>query len=172
MTLDTWDGHCADRNNDRICFPAGDGRAVFPPRGLDQLRRQPEAPVREAWMGRVAQALFEIPGESLRLRARMRELSRTVLSEAWLTNQLGQLPARLDAAVAAQPEGMREPQFPDRWNQVIRVRQRLQVVARELADWPDPLPPLAPGTRLQPTNWTLLVQTGKGPGGDDCPDGR
>ncbi|MFM8357170.1 MAG: CotH kinase family protein, partial [Verrucomicrobiota bacterium] len=164
MTLDDWDGYVRNRNNYRICFPAGDGRAVFLPSGLDQLLRHPEAPVRDAWTGRVAQALFEIPGESLQLRARMRELSQSWLSEAWLTNQLGQLQARLDAAVAARPEGMREPQFPDRWNQMTRVRQRLQVVARELADWPDPLPPLAPGTRLQPAPWTLLVQTGKGRG--------
>ena len=160
LMLDDWDGYVRNRNNYRIHFRRHDGRAVFLPSGIDQLLGHPEAQVRDAWRSRVATALLGIPGMQLRLRQRLQELSQSVLSESFLTNQMIQLQSRIDAAVADRPAVEREVLFPDRYNQFSRVRNRLQNVARELATWPDPLPPWAPGRRVTPTGWLAYVQFG------------
>jgi len=161
LTLDDWDGYLRNRNNYRVHFRAGDGRAIFLPSGVDQLLVHADAPVREGWRSRVATALFGLPGLQLQLRSRLKELSATVLSEPFLTNELARLQTRLDAAVADRPSAARDALFPDRYHQPLRVRQRLQSVSRELAEWPDPLPPWPPGRRVSPTGWQVYVQSGQ-----------
>ncbi len=161
LTLDDWDGYVRNRNNYRIHFRRRDGRAVFLPSGVDQLLGHPEAPVRDGWRGRVATALLAIPGAQLQLRHRLQELSHTVLSESFLTNQMAQLQTRLDAAVASRPAVDRASLFPDRYQHFNRVHNRLQNVARELANWPDPLPPWPPGKSVAPTGWQTYVQFGQ-----------
>lgn len=161
LTLDDWDGYVRNRNNYRIHFRRRDGRAVFLPSGIDQLLGHADAPVRDAWRGRVATALLGIPGLQLQLRQRLQELSTAVLSESFLTNQMTQLQARLDLAVADLPAAERDVLFPDRYNHFSRVRNRLQSVAHELATWPDPLPPWPPGQRVVPTGWQSYVQFGQ-----------
>jgi hypothetical protein len=161
MTLDDWDGYIRNRNNYRIYFRP-DGRAVFLPSGMDQLLRHPDAPVRDAYMGRVANALMAMPAERVRLRDRMRSLSSNVLSESWLRGQMEEIQARLDAAI---PLTKFNPQsaFPERHSHTQRLHARLEVVKRELAQWPDPLPPWPVGRRhsLSDAKWNVYVQTGK-----------
>lgn len=160
LTLDDWDGYVRNRNNYRVHFRRQDGRAVFLPSGVDQLLAHPDAPVRDGWRSRVSTALMAIPGQQLELRRRLRELSGTVLSEAFLTDQMAQLQARLDAAVAGRPAADRDGLFPDRHNHPARVRNRVQAVARELASWPDPLPSWPAGHRVTPVGWQPYVQFG------------
>ncbi len=160
LTLDDWDGYVRNRNNYRLYFGGRDGRAVFLPHGMDQLLIHSEAPVRDVWAGLVAQAMFELPAQRIRLRERMRELVSDRLSEGRLTNELAQIQARLEAAVSDRTVEERNRVWPDSWSTPGRIRQRLEVVRRELAAWPDPLPPWAPGRTLTPSGWTVLVQSG------------
>jgi hypothetical protein len=161
MTLDDWDGYVRNRNNYRIYFRP-DGRAVFLPSGMDQLLRHADAPVRDTYSGRVASALTALPAERLRLRDRMRSLGSNVLSEVWLTRQMQEIQARLDASAALTRLDVRSL-FPDRGNHVIRLKQRLAVVRRELELWPDPLPPWPKGRKqeLGSAPWVTYVQTGR-----------
>lgn len=161
MALDDWDGYVRNRNNFRIYFRP-DGRATFLPSGMDQLLRHPEAAVRDAYMGRVANALMALPAERIRLRDRMRHLSTTVLSEAWMLAQIEELQNRLEAAVPLTGLDANAV-LQDRASNRSRVQRRLQHVRQELAAWPDPLPPWPPGRRhpLGTASWTPYVQTGK-----------
>ncbi len=161
IALDDWDGYLRNRNNYRIHFRRNDGRAVFLPSGIDQLLVHADAPVREGWRGKVATAWLGLPGPRLQLRARLRELSTTVLSEQFLTNELAHLQSRLDIALANLPTAVRDSILNDRDRAPIRVHQRLTVVARELAEWADPLPPWPAGHRVTPTGWTSLLQNGQ-----------
>lgn len=161
LTLDDWDGYLRNRNNYRIHFRAGDGRAVFLPSGVDQILVHADAPVRDGWRSRVPTALFGLPGLQLQLRRRLRELSSNILSEQFLTNELARLQSRLDAAVADRPAVERDRLFPDRYSPPFRVHRRLQTVSRELATWPDPLPPWPPGHRVRPADWQVYVQFGQ-----------
>lgn len=161
MTLDDWDGYIRNRNNYRIYFRP-DGRATFLPSGMDQLLRHPDAPVRDAYMGRVANALMAMPAERVRLRDRMRSLSSNVLSESWLRGQMEEIQARLDAAVALT-KFTPQSAFPERHSHTHRLHARLEVVKRELAQWPDPMAPWPVGKRhsLSDARWNVYVQTGK-----------
>lgn len=161
LTLDDWDGYLRNRNNYRIHFRATDGRAVFLPSGIDQLLVHTDAQIRDASRSRVGAALFGLPGYQLKLRSRLKELSASVLSERFLTNELAQLQARLLAAVADLPPADRNRILSDQFTQPLRIHQRLQSVARELAEWPDPLPPWPRGRKLNPTGWQPMVQYGK-----------
>jgi len=161
LALDDWDGYLRNRNNYRIHFRATDGRAIFLPSGVDQLLIHAEAPVRDGWRSRLPSALFQIPGVALQLRSRLRELTSNVLSESFLTHELTQIQARLDTAVATRSSADPSRLFSDRDNALLRVRQRLQVLRRELESWPDPLPRWASGQRVVPTGWQPYVQHGE-----------
>jgi spore coat protein H len=173
MTLDDWDGYVRNRNNYRVYVPRN-GPAIFLPSGMDQLLRHSQAPIRDTYMGRVSTALMAMPRERLLFRDRMRSLGSNVLSETWLLRQMTEIMDRIDAAEA--PNRKRAAAFvSDRSGNASRLRQRLQVVRRELASWPDPLPPWPVGKRLglAEANWAPYVQTGKA----DCtvtndPDGK
>lgn len=161
MVLDDWDGYVRNRNNYRVYVPRN-GPAVFLPSGMDQLLRHSHAPVRDTYMGRVATALMALPRERLLFRDRMRSLGSNVLSEAWLLNQMNEIMDRIDAAEGPGRKGGALFQS-DRSGNASRLRQRLQVVRRELASWPDPMPPWPAGKRLPlaEANWVPYVQTGK-----------
>ncbi len=162
MTLDDWDGYVRNRNNYRVYFKP-DGRAVFLPSGMDQLLRNPNAPLRDGFTGRVAASLLQTSRQRLELRDRILILSSNVLSESWLLQQVDEVQARIDAALAQLPEPQRERIVNNSERAPSRIRQRLAVVRRELAQWPDPLPPWEPGTRqpLAGADWSIYTQTGK-----------
>ena len=163
LALDDWDGYLRNRNNYRIHFRATDGRGIFLPSGVDQLLGHADAPVRDGWRGRVATSLFSIPGQQLQLRSRLRELSSNVLSEKFLTNQVMEIETRLERALAksASPESGVGRGMLDRHLALSRIHQRLEVVRRELAAWPDPLPAWPRGHQVTPNGWQPYVQHGQ-----------
>jgi spore coat protein H len=162
MAIDDWDGYVRNRNNYRVYFGA-DGRAVFLPSGMDQLFRNPNAPIRDGFSGRVASALLETSRQRLELRDRIRSLSSNVLSESWLLGQVTAIQGRIDAAVAPLPEADRDRILSQSERITPRIKQRLAVVRRELDQWPDPMPPREPGTRqsLSDARWEIYTQTGR-----------
>ncbi len=162
MTLDDWDGYVRNRNNYRVYFRP-DGRATFLPSGMDQLLRNPNAPIRDRFTGRVAASLLQTSRQRLELRDRILTLSSNVLSESWLLQQVDEIQARIDVALAHLPEDQRERIINRAERIPSRIQQRLAFVRRELAQWPDPLPPREPGTRqpLGTANWSIYTQTGK-----------
>ncbi len=160
LAIDDWDGYVRNRNNYRVHFRSTDGRALFLPHGMDQLLVHAEAPVRDAWVGLVAGALLELPEQRIRLRDRMRELGDGLLSERWMTNELARIESRVATALAGRSDEDRARLLPDRWGESQRIRQRLGVVRRELASWPDPLPSWPKGRSIQPGGWSVLVQGG------------
>lgn len=160
LVLDDRDGYVRNRNNYRVYFRGSDAKAVFMPHGMDQLLGNPDAPVRDAWVGLVAQAYFSIPQHRILLRERMRELLNDRLSEPWLTNEVRQLQARMDAVLATLPPSDRGSLSRAGEDVVSRIQRRLKVVRRELQDWPDPLPSWQPGQEMLLGRWGLMIQSG------------
>lgn len=160
LALDDRDGYVRNRNNYRVYFRGADSRAVFMPHGMDQLLANADAPIRDAWAGLVAQAFFSIPQKRLLLRERLRALLENGLDEAWVTNEVQQLQARMDAALAQLPPNERGS-WPHAGEDLIqRIHRRFTVIRRELQDWPDPLPSWRPGQELPLGRWGLMVQSG------------
>jgi len=162
FALDDWDGYVRNRNNYRVYFPP-DGRAVFLPSGMDQLLRNADAPVRDGAMGRVASALLSVPAERIRLRDHMRQLSSNVLSTSNLLAVHDVIEKRIDDAIRALPQKERFRFPPPARDRRLQIRRRMDVVQRELAEWPDPIPPWPKGkaTHLADVAWTPYDQTGQ-----------
>ena len=162
FALDDWDGYVRNRNNYRVYFRP-DGRAVFLPSGMDQLLRNAEAPVRDAAMGRVAASLLAVPAERIRLRDRMREMSSNVLSDATLLAVHDAIEKRIDDALEALPAAERDRFQPPSRDRRSQIRRRMDFVRRELAEWPDPVPPWPKGKVLSLADvpWSPYDQTGQ-----------
>ena len=164
FALDDWDGYVRNRNNYRIYFRP-DGRAVFLPSGMDQLLRNAEAPVRDGAMGRVAAALLAIPAERIRLRDHMRQLSSNsnLLSSSALLTVHDAIEKRIDDGLAALPAAERARFHGPSRDRSFQIRRRMDVVQRDLAEWPDPVPPWPKGKvlNLAQAAWTPYDQTGQ-----------
>jgi hypothetical protein len=162
FALDDWDGYVRNRNNYRIYFRP-DGRAVFLPSGMDQLLRNADAPVRDAAMGRVAATLLAVPAERIRLRDHMRDMSSNILSAANLLAVHDAIEKRIDDALDALPSPERNRFQPPSRDRRAQIRRRMEVVRRELAEWPDPVPPWPKGKVLSLANvpWSPFVQNGQ-----------
>lgn len=98
--LGHWDGYATNRNNYRVYVRPEDGRAVFLPQGMDQLFQDPEAPVLDAPVALLAEAVLEVPAWRARFRARLVELLPLFTADA-LRARVQALDARLAPAVAA-----------------------------------------------------------------------
>lgn len=162
MILDDRDGYVRNRNNYRVYFRSSDGRAVFLPHGMDQLLRETEGPIRDAWNSIVAHAVFALPDRRIALRERMRTLLGGPFSEQVLTNTAALLQRRLDPALDELAGSSHD------WDELRqagaglsrRLQQRLRFVRRELEDWPDPMPAWSRGTRRPLSGWALMIQSG------------
>lgn len=160
LLLDDRDGYVRNRNNYRIYFRGTDGKALFLPSGMDQWLMHADAPIRDAWTGMVAQSLFGMPDQRIRLREHMRLLVGGPLSETNLVRIATQLQSRLEDIAEHLNESDRSRLAANRTDLPSRIRRRLAVVHRELAEWPDPMAPWPPGKTLSPSGWGLMVQTG------------
>jgi len=69
-----WDGYSLNRNNYRLYFDPGDGRARFLPHGMDQMFQHPDASVLEYPHALVAEAVMRNPEWRARFRQRLVEL--------------------------------------------------------------------------------------------------
>jgi len=87
MTAD-WDGYPLNRNNYRIYFRPGDGRAVFMPHGMDQLFQRSHMELDSGWSGCVAWALFDTPQGRELYEGRCRQLFTNVFRLEYLTNTI------------------------------------------------------------------------------------
>jgi len=160
LLLDDRDGYVRNRNNYRIYFRGTDGRAVFLPSGMDQWLMHADAPIRDAWSGMVAQSLLGMPDQRIRLREQMRTLVNGPLAESNLVQIATQLQSRLEQVADQLDESDRSRLVANRTDLPSRIRRRLAVVHRELAEWPDPMPPWPAGKTLSPSGWGLMVQSG------------
>lgn len=94
LTAD-YDSYCYGPNNYRIYVPPETGRAVFIPCGMDQLFQRDPWPLDTAFKGGVAQALFAIPSQRVRLHETMLRVHREVFTPARLTEIFAPHQARL-----------------------------------------------------------------------------
>lgn len=100
-----WDGYGQNVNNYRLHFREADGRAVFFPHGMDQTFQDPEAPILDAPVGLVADAVMAVPAWRKRYRERLVELLPLFDAEKSLVPRLRRLAARLKPAVDALGAG-------------------------------------------------------------------
>lgn len=103
VMLEHWDGYCLHSNNYRLYHDPGTGRFRFVPHGMDQLLGRASMPVNPGFRGRVAQALFAVPGQRDRLRERMTELLGRVFDPGVLSSDLDRAWAGVRPALAGRP---------------------------------------------------------------------
>ena len=133
-----WDGYGQNANNYRLHFRESDGRAEFFPHGMDQTFQDPEAPILDAPVALVADAVMAVPAWRKRYRERLVELLPLFDAERSLLPRLRRLVARLKPAVDAMGAGAAAAQ-------AARVRDlEAALVARaeslrEQVKRPDPL---------------------------------
>src|SRR5262249_3373644 len=73
MLTSHWDGYCRNRNNYRLHFNAGNGKAIFFPHGMDQMFGDPNFPLFEIG-GIVGSAVMQVPDFRQRYRKRLEEI--------------------------------------------------------------------------------------------------
>lgn len=127
-----WDGYCRNRNNYRLYFDPGAGRAVFLPHGMDQLFRNPGEGVDPGTGGLVARALFETAEGRRRYFNRLREVvDRHFRADAVCERIDGRVP-RLRAALEGERAGGGAELAAAARELKEQVRQRAAALRREL----------------------------------------
>lgn len=160
MLLDDWDGYVRNRNNYRLYIDRA-GRATFIPHGMDQLFRSTHGPVRDGWNGMAAHLVFELPELREQFRTRINEFATNRFTLPILTNHLAAIQGRIRAAFAGRPNRQLEYLEHEWRNYRYRVAERVEFIRDELAHWPEPQKPLAPGTVVAFGEWREMQQSGR-----------
>ena len=90
VMLADWDGYALNRNNYRLYFRPGDGRAVMMPHGMDQLFQRPEMEMDSYWNGALAWALFDTPQGRKLYEERCQQMFTNVFRLERITNMISQ----------------------------------------------------------------------------------
>ncbi len=159
--LGHWDGYAGNRNNYRVYFDPGTGRAHFLPQGLDQLFGDPGAALLEGGLGLLYVGALEVPA----LRARYRERLRDLLP--LLDRRTGLWPALERRALAVAP-GVRAlgPEAARvHGERLADLRRRMAERAQALPDLverPEPEQPVFDGDRpVHVAGWEPRVAEGE-----------
>ncbi len=91
VMLADWDGYPLNRNNYRIYFRPGDGRAVFMPHGMDQLFQRSDMEMDASWTGSMAWSIFGTPEGQKLYEDRCRQVFTNVFKLERMTNIIAQL---------------------------------------------------------------------------------
>jgi len=90
VMLADWDGYALNRNNYRLYFRPGDGRAVMMPHGMDQLFQRPEMEMDSYWNGSLAWSLFDTPQGRTLYEERCQQVFTNVFKLERITNLIAQ----------------------------------------------------------------------------------
>jgi len=157
---DDWDGYARNHNNYRLYIDTT-GRATFIPHGMDQLFQDVDRSIRGGWSGVAAQRVFELPEMAERFRERITILSTNEFSASRLVSEWTRIRERLRAGM----EMSRPGEWRELDNNLGHFRRQLdvraKVVANEIARWPRPPKPLAPGTVVPIAEWRKTPQQGQ-----------
>ena len=129
-----WDGYCSSPNNFRLYSDPSSGQFAFFPNDMDQMFRDPNYTIFGAGGGRVAQAIMRCAESRRLLRQRFDELYHKVFHLEVLTNQVAEMAARLQPALASV-----SPQAVAQWYGLDRLaceqlRARARVIESRLAE--------------------------------------
>lgn len=130
VMLVDWDGYPLNRNNYRVYFRPGDGRAVFMPHGMDQLFQRSYLELDAGWSGLMAWSLFDTPPGQKLYEARCREVFTNVFRLERITNLIARATAVLSAV---------EPDITNRADTLTyQVESRFRVLRRDSLLKPPP----------------------------------
>jgi spore coat protein H len=91
VMLADWDGYPLNRNNYRVYFRPGDGRAVFMPHGMDQLFQRSDMELDASWGGSLAWSLFGTPQGLKLYEESCRQVFTNVFKLDRITNTIARL---------------------------------------------------------------------------------
>lgn len=91
VMLADWDGYALNRNNYRIYFDPGTGKAVFLPHGMDQMFQRSDMEWKPWFQGVVAQSFMEVPEGRRLYEERFRELFQEHFQLPRFTNTIARL---------------------------------------------------------------------------------
>jgi len=159
MMLCDWDGYVEKRNNYRLYFDPGDGRAVFIPHGKDQLFEWPGYPVMPSGGGLVARQLLEIPAVRERYVNRLGEVLEETFTAERLTNTVDRIVGRLRNQLGDdQPRLVDQVALPA-GSVKQRLVERVRLVREEYDYLPRPLVFDAAG-RATLSRWEPSTESG------------
>jgi len=136
-----WDGYCLGGNNYRVFHDVSRDKMVFIPHGLDQLfgvSSSLNLSITPPFKGLVAKALFSVPDARQRYLQRLEELASQELRVTRLHERIDQLAARLQPALADEPQLLRQFEQAVE-NLKARIVQRATSVAQQLKNPKRPL---------------------------------
>ncbi|MBM4015115.1 MAG: hypothetical protein FJ293_09160 [Planctomycetes bacterium] len=136
--LGHWDGYCINKNNYRIYFTAGDGRAHFIPHGMDQLLQDPEAGILAMPSGMLANAVLRNPEWRALYRKKIGELL-PLFDAKKLGRKVQETGRRVTKAIAAWDAGAAGPHDSAVDGLVQRIEARQKSLKRQKSE-PDPKP--------------------------------
>lgn len=90
VMLADWDGYALNRNNYRLYFRPGDGRAVMIPHGMDQLFQRSDMEMDSYWNGSLAWSLFDTPQGRKLYEERCQQVFTNVFKLDHITNMIAQ----------------------------------------------------------------------------------
>lgn len=138
-----WDGYCLNRNNYRVYFEPGSGKAYFLPHGMDQMFGDPNASILD-WPGAlIAASVMENPEWREKYRAELRKRLPLFSPADALTKRVDEIAPRLRKALE-ESDPNAGPGFDER---IADLKNRLTERARSLVEqmeYPDPGPPGPP----------------------------
>ncbi len=155
-----WDGYGMNRNNYRVFHDLDANRVVFFPHGLDQMFWKPNGPIVTGRSGVVIRSLLETAeGRRLYLE-RFRTLRRNGFDLRSMTNQIANLSARLQPALALEGDRAVSRQRSAAQGLVRLMTARLQDVDAQLASISD-FKPLPLNVSVPLTNWVQRRDFGR-----------
>jgi hypothetical protein len=134
ILLDDWDGYARHHNNYRLYRDPEQSRFVFLPHGMDLLMGTPRSVIYWPELnGLVARALFTSPGGPERLKSQIQTLQKDVFTETNLVEIIQRTENRLQAALAGEPDRVRDFYRHRADSLIRRVHDRCEMLRNETA---------------------------------------
>lgn len=153
-----WDGYCRNRNNYRLHFNAGNGKAIFIPHGMDQMFGDANFPLFDLG-GIVGSGVMQVPEFRQRYRKRVEELA-PLLDPEKLNPVIDSVSQRLKPVLEAMNKDQARGYLGNMQGFKDRVKQRHISVQKILKTYVEPVPAKFDGKgELVVTGWIEVKET-------------
>lgn len=138
MMLGHWDGYSLNRNNYRLYFAPGGGKASFFPHGMDQILGNPDASILDQPGAMVASSVMKRPEWRTAFRKRLKELL-PLFSAGRLESEVRRVEARLKPVLLAMDRDEARAHEDHVRGLIGRIKARERSL-KEQVNLPDPRP--------------------------------
>ena len=132
VMLDHWDGYTFNVKNYEVYHDLDTGRMVFMPHDLDQVLRNPNAPIMPQVRGLVARAILRNPQTRAAYQARFAELASRLFVAPDLTRRIDQRAALLQTGLKNYDSNLAREVIDEAGSLKSRIHRRAQSLAAQL----------------------------------------